>query len=430
MYVFHTNQKKLKLFFLKKNKLLTPNNPKQSNRKQKMSSYNRTQSSYKTQQRVVIETKKFCKVCKDAGKSEMEYTSHFVRISRDENSKVVCPTLLAQKCRYCGQCGHTPKGCDILKQKEKDNQRHEEYAKRAKEYEMKQSSEFKKKFEKMRNSEMVKCGSFTSIMIASSSDEEEDDAAIERRKRREQSRRQPPKVLVPAPVLCVPVNFAVEDTYASRLKRIVQPKPEPKPEPEMTKITFLVKQMIEEKEKEEEEEKPVVVPTTMSNEKKQAFLEYRNKQLVNQTKKSWADDSSDDEDEDEDDDEEEEKITVLSSSLIIPDDEDDEEAPCPKCPTSTPTIIAEDDDEFEGSTAELMMPTTPELEQEEQQEEPEEPEEQKEPEEPEEPEEQKDEWNDIQIPTIIVADAKKPPSSVPVLKIVMNMDKMGWSDEE
>ena len=60
---------------------------------------------------------KFCKVCQDAGKSESEYRSHFTRETRDPNSRVVCPTLLALECRYCFKKGHTVKYCAVLKEK-------------------------------------------------------------------------------------------------------------------------------------------------------------------------------------------------------------------------------------------------------------------------------------------------------------------------
>jgi hypothetical protein len=55
--------------------------------------------------------KMFCKVCHDAGKPESIYTGHFVRASPLPNAPVVCPTLLAQLCRYCGVAGHTVKYC-------------------------------------------------------------------------------------------------------------------------------------------------------------------------------------------------------------------------------------------------------------------------------------------------------------------------------
>lgn len=57
---------------------------------------------------------KFCKVCQDAGKTEVEYTSHFTRETPDPTSKVVCPTLLSQECRYCLKKGHTVKYCKVL----------------------------------------------------------------------------------------------------------------------------------------------------------------------------------------------------------------------------------------------------------------------------------------------------------------------------
>lgn len=58
--------------------------------------------------------KPYCKVCHDAGKSEKEYTSHYVKSAPGPEGKVVCPTLLSQCCGYCGACGHTPKFCPTL----------------------------------------------------------------------------------------------------------------------------------------------------------------------------------------------------------------------------------------------------------------------------------------------------------------------------
>jgi hypothetical protein len=56
-------------------------------------------------------TKPFCKVCFDTGKTEKEYTSHFVRESADPKSKVCCPTLLDMECRFCHMKGHTVSKC-------------------------------------------------------------------------------------------------------------------------------------------------------------------------------------------------------------------------------------------------------------------------------------------------------------------------------
>ena len=65
--------------------------------------------------------KPFCKVCHDAGKSESEYTSHFVRSRPDMNgnTKVTCPILAATECRYCYELGHTTKFCPILEENNK-----------------------------------------------------------------------------------------------------------------------------------------------------------------------------------------------------------------------------------------------------------------------------------------------------------------------
>jgi ribosomal protein L12E/L44/L45/RPP1/RPP2 len=59
-----------------------------------------------------------CKVCKDAGKSENEYSSHYVK---DLNGQVTCPTLLSQECRFCRRKGHTTSHCsELAKKKEKE----------------------------------------------------------------------------------------------------------------------------------------------------------------------------------------------------------------------------------------------------------------------------------------------------------------------
>ncbi len=65
--------------------------------------------------------KPFCKVCKDAGKSEKEYTSHWVKSNDRLTGKTIttCPTLLAQECRYCRDFGHTAKYCQALADKKK-----------------------------------------------------------------------------------------------------------------------------------------------------------------------------------------------------------------------------------------------------------------------------------------------------------------------
>ena len=53
----------------------------------------------------------FCKVCFDAKKPESVYTSHFVKSAPGPDGQIICPTLLNQACRNCGQLGHTSSYC-------------------------------------------------------------------------------------------------------------------------------------------------------------------------------------------------------------------------------------------------------------------------------------------------------------------------------
>ena len=65
--------------------------------------------------RVVSKKKPCCKICKDSGKSESVFSSHW---PKDNAGKVICPTLLSQPCRYCAVPGHTVSYCAKL---QKDN---------------------------------------------------------------------------------------------------------------------------------------------------------------------------------------------------------------------------------------------------------------------------------------------------------------------
>lgn len=68
-----------------------------------------------------IAKKPYCKVCHDAGKSESEYTNHYVRSSPDRNgnTNILCPTLLATECRFCYKLGHTTKFCPVIADRKK-----------------------------------------------------------------------------------------------------------------------------------------------------------------------------------------------------------------------------------------------------------------------------------------------------------------------
>jgi hypothetical protein len=83
-----------------------------------------------------VAPKPFCKVCFDAGKSEAEYTSHFVKSEPGAKAKVVCPTLLNQACTYCRETGHTVSHCVKLKQ----NNKNKEHAVRVQEYTAKKTA--------------------------------------------------------------------------------------------------------------------------------------------------------------------------------------------------------------------------------------------------------------------------------------------------
>jgi len=84
-------------------------------------SYTAYQSaSYRSKPQPVV--KKFCKVCQDSGKTESEYTSHNVRETKDPNSRLLCPTLLALECRNCFKKGHTVKYCSLLKKQQLQQQ--------------------------------------------------------------------------------------------------------------------------------------------------------------------------------------------------------------------------------------------------------------------------------------------------------------------
>ena len=58
---------------------------------------------------------KFCSHCKMIGKTHAEYTSHFVRKTRDQTSKITCPELLARICAKCPLSNHTWDRCPLTK---------------------------------------------------------------------------------------------------------------------------------------------------------------------------------------------------------------------------------------------------------------------------------------------------------------------------
>jgi hypothetical protein len=71
----------------------------------------------------------FCKVCYDAGLPVADYTDHFVKDQPGPDGKVVCPTLLSQKCLTCGLPGHTSSYCPgtIRRDQERNTSKRNEY---------------------------------------------------------------------------------------------------------------------------------------------------------------------------------------------------------------------------------------------------------------------------------------------------------------
>jgi hypothetical protein len=76
----------------------------------------------------------FCKVCYDAGLPVADYTNHFVKDQPGPGGKVVCPTLLAQKCFMCGVAGHTSSYCPEEARREAERKEREREARRASEW--------------------------------------------------------------------------------------------------------------------------------------------------------------------------------------------------------------------------------------------------------------------------------------------------------
>ena len=76
----------------------------------------------------------FCKVCYDAGLPVADYTDHFVKDQPGPGGKVVCPTLLAQKCFKCGVAGHTSSYCPEEARREAERKEREREARRTSEW--------------------------------------------------------------------------------------------------------------------------------------------------------------------------------------------------------------------------------------------------------------------------------------------------------
>ena len=114
--------------------------------------------------------KPFCKVCKDFGKPESVFTSHFVRQTTHPNSPVTCPTILNNVCQYCGEKGHFVSSCSLKKTQLKEE----------KLYLLSQKKE--REISSIQNVKVTKVKNVFDILNeedSSSSDEEEEEREVE-----------------------------------------------------------------------------------------------------------------------------------------------------------------------------------------------------------------------------------------------------------
>jgi len=116
----------------------------------------------------------FCKVCKDAGKSEREYTSHYVK---DRNGNTTCPTLLSQECRYCFKTGHTVKFCPVIKERDQQKEREQKVSERVQRV---RAAEATKAQEKQKKNEKESQSGWTRVggQFASLADDSDEDDRV------------------------------------------------------------------------------------------------------------------------------------------------------------------------------------------------------------------------------------------------------------
>jgi len=116
----------------------------------------------------------FCKVCKDAGKPESEYTSHFVKDKPGADGIVICPTLLSQHCRYCNGAGHTPSHCPSLardKKRQAKDEHERDRAQRRRDYDASTNMRSLTKEELSH----VKFGGFSALRVPKKEKKEDDE---------------------------------------------------------------------------------------------------------------------------------------------------------------------------------------------------------------------------------------------------------------
>ena len=145
----------------------------------------------------------YCKVCQDSGKPENVYRSHFTRETRDPNSRVTCPTLLALECRYCYKNGHTVKYCEVLKRNQKEQKREDQA----------QARRVAKTEEEKGKSKSGKKSTNVFACLDSDSEDEEEEKPVAKEE---------------FPTLCMPAlarTQSVAVNYAAALAKPAAPKP-------------------------------------------------------------------------------------------------------------------------------------------------------------------------------------------------------------
>jgi len=118
-----------------------------------------------------------CKVCKDAGKTEAEYTSHWLRDKPGPDGVVICPTLLNNECRYCHEKGHFPSTCPkaaAANAAKKKADAHRERTERV------AAATAKQEQEKKPVARVANYGNFASLAYREDSDQESDSEPVKK----------------------------------------------------------------------------------------------------------------------------------------------------------------------------------------------------------------------------------------------------------
>lgn len=169
-----------------------------------------------------------CLTCEKAGLTG-KALEHYTRKTQDPNSPIVCPTILAFKCGYCGQAGHSRGFCQALKT---DQARAEREQARRENEEERRRNERRAEDERQRQetTRRLKSNIFTAFV-----DDEEENERAEALKAQlaiqaEQARIQAEEMAFPS--LCkMPSNKPVQAVQFAIVAKNAASLPIPKPKP-------------------------------------------------------------------------------------------------------------------------------------------------------------------------------------------------------